>query len=248
MFTSPGPRDRRLTDDMRWIWNRAVVKLGENDRSRATNPFPFSRKIRFFMTLKRKHTFPKKLLNIQTEIDTTEQKPAALHSTQAGSPRRLVCGPCMSMFLQYFNLSRYFLALFFTPWSLYLFPASWTCRNIPWAHLRVLVWMRLCLCWSECFFACVGQNVPKSPCHLNYRPKPYRVLSMTPAHTASFYGQLPALKVSTTVLESLKLWHFKQHAHAANRIPAEDEPTCLDPLSFFTSGVLTFVSLTFLRH
>ena len=43
------------------------------------------------------------------------------------------------------------------------------------------------------------------PCHLNYRP--YRILHRTPAHTASFYGQLPALKVSTTVLESLHLQH-----------------------------------------
>jgi hypothetical protein len=43
---------------------------------------------------------------------------------------------------------------------------------------------------------------------------------MTPANTASFCGQLPALKVSTTVLESLKL---QNNMHAANRIPAEEE-------------------------
>jgi hypothetical protein len=43
------------------------------------------------------------------------------------------------------------------------------------------------------------------PFHLNYRP--YCVLHRTPAHTASFYGQLPALKVNTTVLESLHLQH-----------------------------------------
>ena len=55
---------------------------------------------------------------------------------------------------------------------------------------------RVLLCWSEC-------PKSKSPRHLNYRP--YRVLHRTPAHTASFYGQLPALKVSTTVLESLLL-------------------------------------------